>query len=101
MLLFGVGGCSVSARPLLSGPEIPKRLLHAVTLERCVGKPIARKTVNALAFPDDLSETSLFASVKYARDEIPIRLAHHIVEMKKLPYFVLTTPSLQCLSDVH
>lgn len=100
MLRFGVGRCSLGARLLFSRLDVPKRLLHAATLERYAGKPITRKTLNELAFPD-LSETSLLASANYVRDELPIRLAHRIVEMKTLPYFVLTTPSLHHVYQVY
>lgn len=62
-------------------------------MERYAAQPITRKTLNTLAYAD-LSDDSLLVSANYVRNELPIRLSHRIVEMKRLPYFVLTTPSL-------
>lgn len=77
------------------------RLLHTATLERFARKPITRKSLNALVFPELCQKTALFASANYVKDELPTRLAHRIVEMKKLPYFVLTTPSLYNVYQIY
>lgn len=100
MLRFGIGECSASTRQLARILRVRGRQLHAAALERYARKPVTRKTLNALAFAD-LSETSLFSSANYVRDELPIRLAHRIVEMKTLPYFVLTTPSLHHVYQLY
>lgn len=55
---------------------------------------MTRKTLNTLRHPD-LSRDSLLASANYVREEFPIRLAHSIVEMQQLPYYVLSTDALQ------
>lgn len=80
---------------------VPNRWLHAATLERFARKPISRKTLNALAFPDLCEKNSLFASANYVKNELPTRLSHRIVDMKELPYFVLTAPSIHHVYQIY
>ena len=93
--------CVATARHIHREQIVPNRWLHAATLERFARKPISRKTLNALAFPDLCEKNSLFASANYVKNELPTRLSHRIVDMKELPYFVLTTPSIHHVYQIY
>jgi len=92
-------GRGAGLRRILSSAS-SNRFLHTPTLERYAIKKISRKTLNTL-IPTALSETTLLDSANYVREELPIHLAHRIIEMKQLPYFVLSTESLFRVYEVY
>lgn len=76
------------------------RTLHTATLQRYATKPIIRKSLNSLINPE-ISQSALLTSANYVREELPVRLAHGIVVMQRLPYFVLTTNSLLKVYQIY
>lgn len=74
--------------------KLQRRHLQTAVLEKYAMRQARRKTINALQQPAVVTRELLFESANFVREELPIRLAHRIIEMQQLPYGILTTRSL-------
>ncbi|EHK27412.1 uncharacterized protein TRIVIDRAFT_229124 [Trichoderma virens Gv29-8] len=56
-------------------------------------RPISLRQL--MVFGRSLTESRLISSANYVRTELPVRIAHRIRDMQKLPYVVVTNPHIE------
>ncbi|KOS18901.1 Pyruvate dehydrogenase (acetyl-transferring) kinase 2 [Escovopsis weberi] len=62
-------------------------------------RPISLRQL--MVFGRSLTEARLISSANYVRTELPVRLAHRIRDMQKLPYVIVTNPHLRSMYDSY
>ncbi|KAK5993224.1 [Pyruvate dehydrogenase (acetyl-transferring)] kinase 2 [Cladobotryum mycophilum] len=62
-------------------------------------RPISLRQL--MVFGRSLTESRLISSANYVRTELPVRLAHRIRDMQKLPYVIVTNPHIKDVYDLY
>lgn len=62
-------------------------------------RPISLRQL--MVFGRSLTESRLISSANYVRTELPIRIAHRIRDMQRLPYVVVTNPHISDVYDLY
>mmetsp|Transcript_4732 Transcript_4732/g.14272 ORF Transcript_4732/g.14272 Transcript_4732/m.14272 type:complete len:289 (-) Transcript_4732:2076-2942(-) len=69
------------------------RWMRQATLERIARKEVTQITINQmLELGRNLTSSSLLQNARYVHEELPIRLAHRLVDIQKLPHFAVQGP---------
>jgi pyruvate dehydrogenase kinase 2/3/4 len=62
-------------------------------------RPISLRQL--MVFGRSLTESRLISSANYVRTELPIRIAHRLRDMQRLPYVVVTNPHISDVYDLY
>eukprot|EP00871_Galdieria_phlegrea_P000527 jgi/Galph1/1475/GphlegSOOS_G153.1 len=75
--------------------------VHDSAISRYAQKEAKKHTINQLInFGRELSEEKLVQSARYVHEELPVRLAHRIIDLRSLPYYVVSAP-IKRIYDVY
>ncbi|KAJ3063767.1 hypothetical protein HDU98_000447 [Podochytrium sp. JEL0797] len=71
-------------------------------VEKYAARETKRVTLRQLTvFGRSLSEEKLLRSANYVREELPVRLAHRIMDIQHLPFIVGTNPHIQLIYQLY
>jgi hypothetical protein len=76
-------------------------------IDKAIERPIIRLNPMTLMFMGVSNDNShLYQSATYLRNEMPIRLAHFVKELRSLPFIVASNPAMleiheRCISTFH
>jgi hypothetical protein len=71
-------------------------------LESYANRPSKRVTIRQLTvFGRSLTQEKLIKSANYLRQELPVRLAHRIVDFQRLPFIVGTNPHIERVYSLY
>lgn len=62
-------------------------------------RPISLRQL--MVFGRSLTESRLISSANYVRTELPIRIAHRLRDMQRLPWVVVTNPHMKAVYDLY
>ncbi|KAF8460665.1 branched-chain alpha-ketoacid dehydrogenase [Kalaharituber pfeilii] len=96
---------SIQHAPIAQAPSLSSNLRwrSSSVLDSYVDKPARPISLRQLIFfgGRNLDEARILNSANYVRTELPIRIAHRIRDMQKLPYVVVTNPHMSHVYDLY